>query len=58
VRSGGYGYTLKKNILYAYLPLELTKPGTRLEIDLIEGRFQGEVTKTVLYDPKGDRLRV
>jgi glycine cleavage system T protein len=57
VRSGGYGYTLKKNILYAYLPVELTKPGTRLEIDLIEGRFQGEVTKTVQYDPKGERLR-
>ncbi len=25
VRSGGYGYTLKKNILYAYLPPELAK---------------------------------
>jgi 4-methylaminobutanoate oxidase (formaldehyde-forming) len=58
VRSGGYGYTLKKNILYAYLPIELAKPGTRLEMVLIEGRFQGEVTTTVLYDPKGERLRV
>jgi glycine cleavage system T protein len=58
VRSGGYGYTLNKNILYAYLPIELAKPGTRLEMDLIEGRFQGEVTTTVLYDPKGERVRV
>jgi 4-methylaminobutanoate oxidase (formaldehyde-forming) len=58
VRSGGYGYTLKKNILYAYLPVELAKTGTRLEIDLIEGRYQGEVTGMVLYDPKGERLRV
>ena len=58
LRSGGYGYTLKKNILYAYLPLELAKPGTRLEVDLIEGRFQAEVTSTVLFDPKGKRLRV
>jgi glycine cleavage system T protein len=57
VRSGGYGYTLKKNILYAYLPLELTKAGTRFEFDLIEGRRQGEVTATVLFDPKGERLR-
>ena len=57
VRSGGYGYTLKKNILYAYLPLELSKPGTRLEIELIEGRYKGEVTATVLFDPKGERLR-
>jgi glycine cleavage system T protein len=58
VRSGGYGYTLKKNILYAYLPLAIAKAGTRLELDLIEGRFQGEVTASVLFDPKGDRLRV
>ncbi|HET6822392.1 MAG TPA: aminomethyltransferase family protein, partial [Anaerolineales bacterium] len=57
VRSGGYGYTLKKNILYAYLPIELVKPGNRFELDLIEGRQYGEVTATVLYDPKGERLR-
>jgi len=58
VRSGGYGYTLKKNILYAYLPVEIAKAGIRLEMDLIEGRFQGEVTAAVLFDPRGERLRV
>jgi 4-methylaminobutanoate oxidase (formaldehyde-forming) len=57
VRSGGYGYTVKKNILYAYLPLDLAKPGNRFELDLIEGRRHGEMTATVLYDPKGERLR-
>jgi 4-methylaminobutanoate oxidase (formaldehyde-forming) len=57
VRSGGFGYTLKKNILYAYLPAEIAKAGTRLELELIEGRRQGEVTATVLFDPKGERLR-
>ncbi len=56
VRSGGYGYTLKKNILYAYLPIELAKRGTCLEFDLLEGRRKGEVTTTVLFDPKGERL--
>ena len=58
VRSGGFGYTIKKNILYAYLPTELAKAGTRFELNLIEGRHQGEVTATVLFDPKGERLRV
>lgn len=57
VRSGGYGYTIKKNILYACLPVEIAKAGTRFEVDLIEGRYQGEVTATVLFDPKGERLR-
>ena len=57
VRSGGYGYTIKKNILYAYLPQQLAKAGTRLEVELIEGRYVAEVTSTVLYDPKGQKLR-
>ena len=55
VRSGGFGYTLQKNILYAYLPIDLAKAGERLEIDLIEGRRQAEVTATVLFDPKGEK---
>jgi sarcosine dehydrogenase len=58
VRSGGFGFTLRKNILYAYLPIELAKAGMRFELNLLEGRRQGEVTATVLFDPKGERLRV
>lgn len=57
VRSGGFGYTLKKNILYAYLPIELAKAGPHLDIELLEGRRSGQVTATVLFDPKGERLR-
>jgi 4-methylaminobutanoate oxidase (formaldehyde-forming) len=57
VRSGGYGFTVKKNILYAYLPMELAKQGNRFIVDLIEGRREAEVTASVLYDPKGERLR-
>jgi glycine cleavage system aminomethyltransferase T len=57
IRSGGYGYTVKKNILYAYLPIELSKTGSRVELELIEGKYVAEVTSTVLYDPKGEKLR-
>lgn len=57
VRSGGYGYTIKKNVLYAYLPVELAKSGARFEVELIEGTASAEVTSTVLYDPKGEKLR-
>jgi len=57
VRSGGYGYTIKKNILYAYLPQELSKVGSKVEVELIEGRYTAEVTSTVLYDPKGEKLK-
>lgn len=58
VRSGGYGYTVQKNILYTYLPIELAKTGTGVEIDLIEGRFTAKVTQGVLYDPRGEHLRL
>ena len=57
VRSGGYGYTVKKNILYAYLPLELSRVGCQVEVELIEGKQTAEVTSVVLYDPKGEKLR-
>jgi 4-methylaminobutanoate oxidase (formaldehyde-forming) len=57
VRSGGYGYTVKKNILYAYLPVELAKAGNSFEVELIEGRYPAKVTQGVLYDPKGEHLR-
>jgi 4-methylaminobutanoate oxidase (formaldehyde-forming) len=57
VRSGGYGYTVKKNILLAYLPVELSKPGSQVEVELLEGKFPAEVTAAVLYDPKGEKLR-
>jgi glycine cleavage system aminomethyltransferase T len=57
VRSGGYGYTVKKNILLAYLPVELSKPGCRVEVELIEGVRVAEVAAPVLYDPKGEKLR-
>lgn len=58
LRSGGYGFTVKKNILYAYLPVELAKPGNRFVVELIEGRREAEVTASVLYDPKGEKLRM
>jgi len=57
VRSGGYGYTVKKNIFFAYLPIELAQKGRRFMVDLIEGRGEVEVTAPVLYDPKGEKLR-
>lgn len=57
VRSAGFGYTVKKNIALAYLPLDLAKVGTKLEIDIFGQRVPAEVAPTALYDPKGERVR-
>jgi 4-methylaminobutanoate oxidase (formaldehyde-forming) len=58
VRSGGYGFTVKRNIVYAYLPLELAKTGTRLDIDVFDAVHPAVVSAPVLVDPKGERLRM
>lgn len=57
VRSGGYGYTLQRNILFAYLPSELGTPGTHLQVEVFDQRHAAEVQPIVLFDPKGERLR-
>lgn len=57
VSSGGYGYSVKKSIIYAYLPIEYTKIGTRLEIEFFGEIVGAEVVKEPLWDPKGERIR-
>ena len=57
VRSGGWGYTVGKNILLAYLPIALAKPGERVEVELLDGPATATVGPTALHDPKGARLR-
>jgi 4-methylaminobutanoate oxidase (formaldehyde-forming) len=57
LRSAGYGYTVRKNIGYVYLPPELAKPGTRVQVDVFGEMVPAEVTADVLYDPNGERLR-
>ena len=57
VRSGGYGYTVGKNICLSYLPLELAAAGTAVKVEMFAERIPAEVAADVLYDPKGARLR-
>jgi len=57
LRSGGYGYTVGKSIGFVYLPIELAKQGTPLEIELFGERFPARVDADVLYDAKGERIR-
>jgi len=58
VRSGGYGFTVRRNIILAYLPMELAKVGTRLDLDVFDAIHTAEVTPSVLLDPKGEKLRM
>ena len=57
VSSGGYGYTLGQTIAYGYLPADLAKPGTKIEVSVLGERHLAVVEKEPLYDPMGARIK-
>jgi glycine cleavage system aminomethyltransferase T len=57
VTSGGYGYTVRQSIVYGYLPIEYTTPGTRVEVQLFGVRYGATVRKGPLYDPKNEKVK-
>ena len=57
VTSGGYGHTIKKPIAYGYLPIDYSKPGTRLQIEVAAQRYGATVEKEPLYDPENRKVK-
>ncbi len=57
VAGGGYGYSVEESIVYAYLPIHLSKEGTRFEIEFFGEQVGATVRKSPLWDPKGERIR-
>jgi 4-methylaminobutanoate oxidase (formaldehyde-forming) len=57
VASGGYGYSVGKSIVYAYLPVDYAKVGTELEIELFGENVTAVIERSPLYDPQGERIR-
>ena len=56
LRSAGYGFTLRRNIAYTYLPVELAEPGRKIHVEVFGEQVAGAVMPDVLYDPKGEHL--
>jgi glycine cleavage system T protein len=56
VTSGGYGYTVAKSIVYAYVPAE-RDVGTPVEVEIFGAWVSGEITAEPLFDPAGERIR-
>ncbi|KAJ7385446.1 hypothetical protein OS493_016530 [Desmophyllum pertusum] len=55
--SGAYSYRLKKSISLAYLPLELTEIGSRVEVELLGTKCPATVVKEPLFDTEPVRTR-
>jgi 4-methylaminobutanoate oxidase (formaldehyde-forming) len=52
LRSAGYGFSVQKNIGYAYLPPKMASEKPVLEIDIFGETVSAEVVPRVLYDCK------
>lgn len=57
VASGGYGYSVRASIVFAYLPIEYSKAGTELDIEFFGERVGAVVVQAPLWDPKGERIK-
>ena len=50
------GFTVKRNIAYAYLPADLAE-GVAVEVEVLGERAAAEVAAAVLCDPEHLRVR-
>lgn len=57
VKSGGQGYTINKAIAFAYLPMEYSTPGTKLDVEFFGDWQSGTVAASPLYDPTGSKIK-
>jgi dimethylglycine oxidase len=57
VTSAAFGHTIGKGIAYAWLPAELTTPGTTVHIGYFDQRVEAVVAEEPLFDPAMSRLR-
>jgi 4-methylaminobutanoate oxidase (formaldehyde-forming) len=57
IKSGGQGYTIKKAIAYAYLPIEDSVPGTAVDVELFGLWSKGVIAPEPLFDPTNQRIR-
>ena len=57
VTSGGYAHHVQKSIAMGYLPIEIAKKDTRLEIEINGKYYSASVIKEPLYDPSGSKMR-
>ena len=52
ITSGGYGYSIRKNLAYAYLPTEHATLGTKLDVELFGERIAATVAARSAVGPE------
>lgn len=57
VTSGGYGFSVRSSIAYAYLPAGEVEEGRQAEVRMFGEWVAAEVAAEPLFDPSGARIR-
>ena len=57
VTSANYGYSVRKSIVYGYLPIDYAATGTQVQIEYFGRCYSATVSDEPLYDPKMARLK-
>ena len=57
ITSASYGYSVQASIAYTYLPIELARIGTRLDVEMLGERIGAVVAQDPQWDPKGERIK-
>ena len=57
VTSGGYAHYVKKSIAFGYIPTELSKENTNLEVEINGILYPAKTIRQPLYDPEGRKMK-
>tara|TARA_Y100000310_G_scaffold168730_1_gene168805 strand:- start:840 stop:3257 length:2418 start_codon:yes stop_codon:yes gene_type:complete len=58
ITSGGYAHYVKKSMALGYVPEELSKHETTLDVEINGKLYSAHVTDKPLYDANGEKMRV
>ena len=57
ITSGGYAHHVKKSMALGYVPIELSKHDTNLEVEINGKLYKAHVKEKPLYDANGGKMR-
>ena len=58
ITSGGYAHHVKKSMALGYVPEELSKHETSLDVEINGKLYLAHVTDSPLYDANGQKMRI
>jgi dimethylglycine dehydrogenase len=57
ITSGGYAHHSKKSMALGYVPVELSKHGTSLDVEINGNLYKAHITDKPLYDANGGKMK-